>query len=90
MMPIFSLTDKSKNLITTKVVDGKTYALCDKDEEKELWILLEPLELPKCIRCGYEGAGLDRHHVHGRKNSDETVYLCSNCHRELHAGEWSL
>jgi lipopolysaccharide biosynthesis regulator YciM len=41
----------------------------------------------KCSRCGYKGPALDWHHVHGRKNSGETIVLCANCHREVHAGE---
>ena len=41
----------------------------------------------QCVRCGYQGIALDRHHVHGRKHSDETIILCANCHREVHAGE---
>ena len=41
-------------------------------------------EQRKCSRCGYSGIALDEHHIHGRKISDETIILCSNCHRELH------
>lgn len=41
----------------------------------------------KCERCGYKGVALDRHHIHGRKVSSETIVLCANCHREVHAGE---
>lgn len=39
-----------------------------------------------CYLCGYKGPAIDEHHIHGRKVSDETVTLCSNCHREVHAG----
>ena len=44
----------------------------------------------KCVCCGYGGIALDAHHVHGRKNSDITICVCSNCHREIHAGERTL
>jgi hypothetical protein len=44
----------------------------------------------ECVRCGYVGPALDRHHIHGRKNSDETIVLCANCHREVHAGVWQI
>jgi hypothetical protein len=84
------LTQKSKNLIKTKMFSGELYALMDIIDKNEIWLKVTPIENPKCIRCGYIGAGIDAHHIYGRKNSDETVYLCSNCHRELHAGEWSL
>ena len=40
----------------------------------------------RCMRCGYKGVALDRHHIHGKKNSSETIVLCANCHREVHAG----
>lgn len=82
------LTDKSINLITTKEFNGEMYALMDWDEEKEVWLKIVPVAIQTCERCGYQGAAIDEHHIHGRKNSDEIVDLCSNCHRELHAGEW--
>ena len=82
------LTEKGKNLITTKKFNGKMYALMDKDEEQEVWLLIVPPEVSTCERCGYQGAGIDKHHIDGRKNSNEVVDLCSNCHRELHAGIW--
>lgn len=47
-------------------------------------------EKSACVRCGYVGPALDAHHVHGRKISDETIVLCANCHREIHAGTWTL
>jgi len=37
-----------------------------------------------CSKCGYIGLATDLHHIHGRKNSNETVRLCCNCHAELH------
>lgn len=80
------MTDKGKNLITTKTIDENLYALCDVVDGKELWLLVVPPEERKCSACGYSGIALDEHHVHGRKNSDETITLCSNCHREYHAG----
>jgi len=85
-----ALTEKGKALIKTKEFNGEKYALMDSNVEKEIWLKVIPEKSIECLRCGYTGAGIDRHHIHGRKNSDETIYLCSNCHRELHAGEWSL
>jgi ssDNA-binding Zn-finger/Zn-ribbon topoisomerase 1 len=41
---------------------------------------------PVCSLCGYKGPAIDRHHIHGRKNSDEIIIVCANCHREIHAG----
>ena len=43
-----------------------------------------------CSLCGYSGAAIDSHHVHGRKVSDETIVVCANCHREIHAGVRSI
>lgn len=39
-----------------------------------------------CSLCGYRGPALDNHHIHGRKVSSETITVCANCHREIHAG----
>lgn len=39
-----------------------------------------------CTQCGYEGPAIDHHHIHGRKYSNETIVVCANCHREIHAG----
>jgi hypothetical protein len=39
-----------------------------------------------CSQCGYEGIAIDLHHIHGRKNSDITIRVCCNCHREIHRG----
>jgi uncharacterized protein with PIN domain len=83
-MMAYGLTEKSKNLVQTKMIDGQLYALCDKDGDKELWLLVTPPKERKCANCGYSGVALDEHHIHGRKNSDETITLCSNCHREYH------
>lgn len=55
-----------------------------------LWITLSRPSGGKCLLCGYSGVALDDHHIHGRKNSDETIRICSNCHREIHAGTRSL
>jgi hypothetical protein len=86
----YVLTDKGRDLIKTKIIDGKLYALCDRRPDgTELWLYMPPQQIDSCVHCGYQGVALDRHHIHGRKNSDETIFLCSNCHRELHAGEWS-
>jgi hypothetical protein len=82
------LTEKGRNLITTKIFNGELYALMDKNEEQEVWLRVVPPEISSCERCGYQGPAIDEHHVYGRKNSDEVVNLCSNCHRELHAGLW--
>jgi hypothetical protein len=82
----YQLTEKSRNLIKTKIIGGQLYALCDKSNDKELWVAVMPPEVDSCSRCGYSGVAIDRHHVHGRKNSKETIILCANCHREVHAG----
>jgi hypothetical protein len=39
-----------------------------------------------CSRCG-KAAPFERHHIHGRKNSDELEDRCINCHRIGHALE---
>jgi hypothetical protein len=39
-----------------------------------------------CARC-CEMAPFERHHIHGRKNSDELEDRCINCHRIGHALE---
>jgi Zn ribbon nucleic-acid-binding protein len=84
----YALTKKSSNLITEKIIDGEKYFLCDKNDDVELWISANGLAVKEraCSKCGYSGPALDRHHIHGRKNSDVTIDLCSNCHRELHMG----
>jgi hypothetical protein len=41
---------------------------------------------PVCQLCGYTGPAIDHHHIHGKKVSNETVIVCANCHREIHAG----
>jgi CRISPR/Cas system-associated protein Cas10 (large subunit of type III CRISPR-Cas system) len=74
----YKMTDKGKDLIKTKTVDGV------------LWLAVDLPEERKCSSCGYSGIALDEHHIHGRKNSDETITLCSNCHREYHAGTRQL
>jgi hypothetical protein len=75
-----------KATIATRMFDGVLYALCDKNEERELWLKVVPFSEDRCIRCGYTGVAIDRHHVNGRKKSNKTVLLCANCHREVHAG----
>jgi transposase-like protein len=75
--------------IKRKIVDGVEYGLSDVIDGQELWMptdgmILREDEKPKCSKCGYDGVALDKHHIHGRKNSDETVILCANCHREYH------
>lgn len=82
----YSLTKKSNNLIKTEFFDGVEYALCEKSNDTELWIAIKNPEPDICSGCGYNGFSLDKHHVHGRKNSDETIVLCPNCHRKLHSG----
>lgn len=81
----YKLTNKAP-VIQSKVIDGETYYLSDKNDDVELWIMMpkDNYKEPECASCGYKGVALDKHHIHGRKNSDETIYLCSNCHRELH------
>jgi hypothetical protein len=38
-----------------------------------------------CLICGYTENPLifERHHIGGRNNSDLTITVCPNCHREL-------
>jgi len=43
-----------------------------------------------CTQCGYEGAATDLHHIHGRKNSNEVIRVCCNCHAEIHRGAREL
>jgi hypothetical protein len=78
--------DTGKVDVERKMIDGVEYVLCTRDGENELWLPAAGLVIvpPKCSNCGYSGVALDKHHVHGRKNSDETITLCANCHRELH------
>ena len=40
----------------------------------------------KCAICDWDKTTLDMHHIHGRKNSDITIRVCCNCHREIHRG----
>lgn len=83
----YKMTQQQKDLIKTKLIDGELYALCDVTEDgKEIWIAVDPPKERKCAACGYSGIALDEHHIYGRKISDETITLCSNCHREYHAG----
>jgi transposase-like protein len=75
--------------VRTKTVDGIEYCLSATIGKQEIWMPIEGMimredEKPKCSKCGYDGVALDKHHIHGRKNSDETVILCANCHREYH------
>jgi len=87
----WKLGEKGKNLITTKVIEGQLYARCDIHEDgTEIWLQVIPLEDDKCPLCGYSGYSLDTHHIHGRKFSDETIEICANCHREVHAGIRSI
>lgn len=88
-MKQYGLTQKSEALIETKVVDGELWVLCERNEKGDLWICMPPenIDIDKCSKCGYSGPALDKHHIHGRKNSKETIILCANCHRELHAVE---
>jgi hypothetical protein len=90
-MMAYKMTKKGQDLIKTKMINGEMYALCDITEDgRELWLALDLPEPRKCSACGYSGIALDEHHIHGRKNSDETITLCSNCHREYHAGTRQL
>lgn len=81
-----ALTDKSANLITTQNIDGKLWALCDVLDGKEIWFEVITGQ-PRCSMCGYSGPSLQHHHVHGRKNSNETILVCANCHIETHEGQ---
>jgi hypothetical protein len=90
-MAHYALTEKSKNLITTKTVDGQLYALMMIADDTEYWLLVkppEPVKLPACSRCGFESSVIEKHHIYGRKQSKETILLCPNCHAEKHAGLW--
>lgn len=37
-----------------------------------------------CANCGTTKGKFHKHHIHGRKVSDETTELCSKCHSEHH------
>ena len=69
-----------------KIIDGIEYMLSAEIDGKQLWLPVSGLQIKKeaCAKCGYTGVALDKHHIYGRKNSDETIILCSNCHREYH------
>lgn len=82
----YTITEKGRNLFKTKLIDGVEYALMDENEEKEIWVRLSIDEPDKCSRCGYTGAALQTHHIHGRKSKD-TILLCANCHVEHHRGQ---
>lgn len=73
-------------LVETKIIDGELYCLSCVIDGKELWLPYSGMviEKQKCAICGYDGVALDKHHIHGRNNSDEIIILCANCHRELH------
>jgi hypothetical protein len=90
----FALTEKGKSLIKTRVFGGQLYARCDRFVNDgvitDLWLKVVPPKIPKCPLCGYEGYSMDEHHIHGRKTSAQTISICSNCHREIHAGIRSL
>jgi len=47
-------------------------------------------ETRSCSQCGYIGTAIDKHHIHGRKNSNVVIDVCCNCHREIHAGTREL
>ena len=81
-----NIKDTGKVGAKTKMIDGKKYLLCSSDGDKELWLPFEAIEIKKkvCSVCGYDGVALESHHIHGRKNSDETIIVCANCHREIH------
>lgn len=72
--------------VERKIIDGEEYILSNRHNGKELWLPAAGLKIEKrkCAKCGYSGVALDEHHIHGRKNSDETIILCANCHREYH------
>jgi len=60
----------------------------EKKHHEEL--MNEEIRSQTCPLCGYVGVAIDSHHIHGRKNSNETINICCNCHREIHKGVRSL
>ena len=46
----------------------------------------------KCARCGYSEfeSALDVHHINGRKDEQNIILLCSNCHKALHFKQWKM
>ena len=36
-----------------------------------------------CFNCGISLKRLEKHHIDGRKNSDEVIPLCPNCHQKI-------
>ena len=39
---------------------------------------------PRCFNCGEDNPhALEKHHIAGRKNHEEQVIACRNCHRKL-------
>jgi len=87
---MYSLTDKSKNLIETKKVGGTLYALMGRNNDKEVWLKVAIPKIPKCPICGYSGYSMEKHHLYGRKFSNKKIEICVNCHREIHAGTRNL
>ena len=74
----------------TKVdLPDEDFPLCEncRDWEKKHH---EEIMYRKCTLCGYRGAAIDEHHIHGKSISNETIVVCCNCHRELHAGVKTL
>ncbi len=88
----YRLTPKGKAIanFTVQEFDGKKYVLWIQTEEKEVWLAFPEDIQPTCSQCGYTGAAIESHHIYGRKNSGETIEVCANCHREIHAGTREL
>jgi predicted RNA-binding Zn-ribbon protein involved in translation (DUF1610 family) len=66
------------------------YPVCEDcnawEEERHEKFQQEASEYNTCSLCGYVGPAIDSHHIHGRKVSNQTIRVCANCHREIHAG----
>lgn len=66
------------------------YPVCDDcmelDKERHQQLQAQSIMEHTCSLCGYSGPAIDNHHIHGRKVSNETIRVCANCHREIHAG----
>ena len=46
--------------------------------------------LQKCFVCNLESNNIVQHHIAGRRYSGECIWLCTTCHREVHANpQWA-
>lgn len=74
---------------------GKTYVLasCAEYAHKSAWTkAMKRLYGDQCMRCGWDEAPCDSHHIEARRNGGKYmlsngVLLCPNCHRLAEMGK---